>query len=99
LVAVPVTILYDRGQTVTPAGLLQKRLPQPYLVIHPETNASAGITDGGMVKLEVSGLEFELTAHLDETIPQGVVLVPRSLGIPVHGPVAVKVSLVERVAT
>ncbi len=99
LMVVPVTILYDRGQTLKPTILLQQRIPQPYLVIHPETNSSAGITEGAMVKLEISGLEFELTAHLDETIPQGVVLVPRSMGIPVHGPEAAKVSLVEWVAT
>ncbi len=98
LIAVPVTILYDRGQTVTSAELLQMRIPQPYLVIHPETNASAGITDGATVKLEISGLEFEVTAHLDEMIPQGVALVPRSMGIPIHGPETIKVSLVERVS-
>jgi hypothetical protein len=50
------------------------------------------------VKLEISGLEFEVTAHLDEMIPQGVALVPRSMGIPIHGPETIKVSLVERVS-
>jgi NADH-quinone oxidoreductase subunit G len=99
ILAVPVTILYDRGWTVTSAELLQQRIPQPYIVVHPETTASAGITDGAMVKLEISGLEFESTAHLDETIPQGIVLVPRSMGIPINKPEAAQVSLAEPVAT
>jgi NADH-quinone oxidoreductase subunit G len=99
LIAVPVTILLDRGQTVMPTQLLHQRIPAPYLVIHPETIASSEIRDGSQVRLEISGLEFELTAHLDETIPRGVVLVPRSMGIPIHGPEAVKVSLVQPVVT
>ena len=98
LVAVPVTILYDRGQTVTPAALLHQRIPGTYFVIHPET-ADTGITDGALAKIEISGREYEATAVLDETIPQGVVLVPRSMGVPIHGPEAVNLSLVETVAT
>jgi NADH-quinone oxidoreductase subunit G len=99
LTAVPVTILYDRGQTVIPAQLLHQRIPEAYVTIHPETPAAAGITEGAQVKLEISGFETEVMAHLDETIPLGVVLVPRSMGIPIHGPTAVKVSLVEPVTT
>jgi NADH-quinone oxidoreductase subunit G len=99
LMAVPVTILYDRGQTVMPTQLLHQRIPEAYVTIHPETPAISGVTEGAQVRLEISRLEIEVMAHLDETIPSGVVFVPRSIGIPIHGPTAVKVSLVEPVAT
>ena len=35
LLAVPVTRLLDRGQTVAPSQVLSERIPQPYVVLHP----------------------------------------------------------------
>ncbi len=97
LMAVPITLLYDRGQTVMPATLLNQRIPEPYVVVHPETVISSGITEAAQVKIVISGFEVEVMAHLDETIPQGVVLIPRSMGIPIHGPTPVNLALVRQV--
>jgi hypothetical protein len=36
------------------------------------------------------------TVKLDETVPPGVVLVPRSLGAPIDGPVPAEMRVVER---
>ena len=99
LLAVPITILYDRGQTVTPAKLLHQRIPDPYVVVHPESVAHLGVMDRSNIQLEISGAEIVLVARIDEAIPQDVVLVPRSMGIPIHEPSPVKVTLVEQVVT
>jgi NADH-quinone oxidoreductase subunit G len=95
LLAVPVTILYDRGVTVMPAELLHQRIPAPYVILHPQTAARMRITDGMQLRLSLSGDGIALTAQLDETIPQDVVLVPRSMGVPIHGPTAVQIEVVE----
>jgi NADH-quinone oxidoreductase subunit G len=99
LLAVPVSILYDRGQTVIPAELLHQRIPEPYIVIHPETKAVEGMPDGASVHIELAGNKYEVSARLDETVPVGVILVPRSLGIAIHGPSEARLSLVQEVAT
>jgi NADH-quinone oxidoreductase subunit G len=99
LMAVPMTLLYDRGQAVMQTALLHQRIPEPYLVVHPETIASSGTTEAAQVRLVISGIEVVVSAHLDETIPQGVVLVPRSMGIPIHGPTPVTLALIEQVVT
>lgn len=98
LLAVPVTILYDQGATVMPAELLHQRIPAPYVVLHPQTAAHMGISEGEHIKLSLSGDGIPVIAQLDETIPEAVVLVPRSLGIPIHGPTAVQIEVVERAA-
>ncbi|MBK5108722.1 MAG: molybdopterin-dependent oxidoreductase, partial [Anaerolineales bacterium] len=95
--AVPVSILYDRGQTVLPSEILHQRIPEPYVVLHPETTAALGFTDGAKIRIAISGSELEVAVRLDETIPVGVVLVPRSMGVPIHGPVETKISLVQEV--
>jgi predicted molibdopterin-dependent oxidoreductase YjgC len=97
--AVPVSILYDRGQTVLPTTLLQQRIPAPFVVIHPETTADLGFSDGTKIMIAIENNQIEVTARLDETIPVGVVLVPRSMGIPINGPVSVALSPVQEVVS
>jgi NADH-quinone oxidoreductase subunit G len=96
LIAVPITILYDRGQTVVPAALLHQRIPEPYVLVHPQTTAPLGITEGAQMRLNLSGVEHVVVAHMDETIPQEVVLIPRSMGIPIHGLTPVEIAIVEQ---
>lgn len=99
LLAVPITILYDRGQTVTPAELLHQRIPDPYIIVHPESVAHLGVMDRSNIRLEISGTDIGVVVRLDEAIPQDVVLVPRSMGIPIREPIPVKVTLTEQVVT
>jgi NADH-quinone oxidoreductase subunit G len=96
LIAVPITILYDRGQTVVPARLLHPRIPEPYVLVHPQTSAPLEITEGAQLRLNLSGDEVVAVAHMDETIPQAVVLVPRSMGIPIHEPTPVEIAILEQ---
>lgn len=91
LLAVPVTRLYDRGQTVTPSHVLHPRLPEPHLVMHPADAAPLGVAGGDPVLVSLNGVALEVLARLDESVPQGVLLAPRSLGVPLDGPTVVRV--------
>lgn len=91
LFAVPITKLYDRGNTVTPSAVLQPRLPQPYVVFHPEDAQRLGVAAGAEVRISLNGSTKTVTAQVDGSMPSGVVLVPRSLGLPILGPVAVNI--------
>jgi NADH-quinone oxidoreductase subunit G len=87
--AVPVTRLYDRGITVVTSSLLQPHIGAASFILHPQAAKSLGIQSGDLLK--VNGLEAQ--AVLDETVPAGVMLVPRSMGTPIAGPMVVKISV------
>jgi NADH-quinone oxidoreductase subunit G len=95
LLAVPATILYDRGSTVLPSKALAGRIPEPYVALHPRTGARFDITDGSKVNLVLNELTTTVQARLDETIPEGIVLVPRSMGVPLRAPTLVKIAAAE----
>jgi NADH-quinone oxidoreductase subunit G len=84
--AVPITRLYDLGVTVATSKLLKDRIGEAYFVLHPEAAKKLGVEAGGGV--EINGSRREV--RLDATIPTGVVLVPRSMGIPIAEPMIVK---------
>ena len=83
---VPVTRLYDRGITVVTSALLEKHIGEATFILNPQAAQSLGIQSGDLLK--VNGLEAP--AVLDETVPASVILVPRSMGLPVGIPVAAK---------
>jgi NADH-quinone oxidoreductase subunit G len=91
--AFPVTRLYDRGTTLLPSELLHQRIGEPYVVLSAEDGARLKVHPQGMVRLTFSGLEggVVVQARLDEHLPERVVLVPRSFGIPISGPTPVEV--------
>jgi len=89
LLLAPFTRLFDRGSLVTPSKLLEKRLVQPGLWLHPETALKAGLKEGQPFLLALNGGKYSLPVTLDETLPLGIGLVPRSAGVPLTGPVVV----------
>lgn len=91
LLAVPVTKLYDRGTTVLPAGLLHERIGDASVVLHPEAARNLGVEAGQTVNVSFNGVSGEAVVKLDETISVGVALIPRSMGLAIREPVAVKV--------
>ena len=97
LLAVPTTLLYDRGLTVLPSTLLHARIPQPYVSLNSTTAGNLGILNGASVQVRLNGSSTLVTAKLDETLPVGIVLVPRSLGIPIADPTRIEIRMVERV--
>ncbi len=83
LLAVPVTRLYDRGALVSRSATLQPRLPRgAFVLLHPEEAARRGLTDGAQATLKIAADAYPVTVRLDRQAPEGVVLVPRSLGVP-----------------
>jgi NADH-quinone oxidoreductase subunit G len=95
LVALPITTLYDRGSTLGFSAVLQTRLAQPYILLHPEDADGLGITPGGTVSVKLNGTTNGATAEIDNSLPRNVVLVPRSLGMPISGPTPVTVKAIK----
>jgi NADH-quinone oxidoreductase subunit G len=91
--AVPITRLYDHGNTVKPSRLLEKRLVQYEVRINPLTASAVGIQAGPVI-ISVGRASQPVNCVLDESAPKGFVLVPRSAGIPIDRIVEVKLSMV-----
>lgn len=91
LLAVPVTKLYDRGTTVLPAELLHERIGDASVILHPEAARNLGVEAGQTVNVSFNGVSGDAVVKLDDTISVGVALIPRSMGLAIREPVAVKV--------
>jgi predicted molibdopterin-dependent oxidoreductase YjgC len=98
LLVVPVTRLYDRGQTVMPSKLIHQRIPQPYVALHPDEATRLNLGQGDMAELILNGTASFVLVHLDEGLPAGVALVPRSMGVPISRPSPGELRAVEKVA-
>ncbi|MBK9924024.1 MAG: NADH-quinone oxidoreductase subunit NuoG [Anaerolineales bacterium] len=91
LLAVPVTKLYDRGTTILPAELLHERIGDASISLHPDAAKDLGVEAGQTVNVSFNGVSGEVVVKLDDTISVGVALIPRSMGLAIREPVAVKV--------
>jgi len=104
LLAVPVTCLYDRGQTVWPSELLRtrggNRPGKPWVALNPEDAAHLGIQQGQSVKLDFAGsasaIQPAVIANLDKGVPAGVILVPRSFYLGINTPSVVVVQKITK---
>jgi NADH-quinone oxidoreductase subunit G len=91
LLAVPVNKLYDRGVTVNPTQLLDGRVGEAAITLHPSTAKEFGFEAGARVKIKFNGMSAEVTVKIDDTISAGVALVPRSMGLAIREPVVAKI--------
>lgn len=91
LVAVPVTRLYDRGTIMARSKTLGSRLSASSVVFHPNDAQKLMLVEGANVRLSWNGSSAEAAVDCDHTMPEGFVLVPRSLGLTVNAPVVVEV--------
>jgi NADH-quinone oxidoreductase subunit G len=98
LLAAPVTRLYDRGATVLPSRLLHARIPQPYIAMNPADAERLSLSAGALVQATLNGAVAVVKLTLDEGVPQGVALVPRSMGMTLNGPAPAGVAAVELAA-
>ncbi len=93
LLAVPINKLYDRGTTVMQsANRLRDWIGGPSISLHPDAAEKMGIEDGQLVNVSFDGASGEVVVKLDPTIPVGVALVPRNMGLPIREPVSAAVS-------
>ncbi|MBI5082153.1 MAG: NADH-quinone oxidoreductase subunit NuoG [Chloroflexi bacterium] len=81
MIAVPVTLLYDHGTTFARSFLMHPRVPQAFAEINSADAAKLGIKDGETITLAMNGDEAKVMAHVNGRAPEGVVLVPQSLGV------------------
>jgi NADH-quinone oxidoreductase subunit G len=98
LLAVPVTKLLDCGITVKTSPLLQNRIGDPFVVMHPSAAQNLGVQAEQTVNLGLDGRTQDMLVKIDETIPTGVVLVPRSMGLPIPAPAEASVQVQQKQA-
>lgn len=91
LLAVPINKLYDRGTTVMPSLLLHQRIGNASVSLHPDAAERFGFVEGQTVTLSFNGTSGKVVVKLDDTIADSIALVPRSMGIAIRAPVAVRV--------
>ncbi len=91
LLAVPVNKLYDRGTTVMTAELLHQRIGEASVSLHPDAAEKLGVRAGQTVNVSFNGTSGQAVVKLDTSIAEDIALVPRSMGIAIREPVAVKV--------
>lgn len=98
LVAVPVSKLYDQGATVAPAQLLAAHIERSGAVaLNPATAAKHALHNGGAASVSVNGNSYPVRVAVDASVPTGVILIPRSFGIPVVEPTPVTLGVAEKV--
>ncbi|MEW6649067.1 MAG: NADH-quinone oxidoreductase subunit NuoG [Chloroflexota bacterium] len=90
LLLAPVTRLYDRGNTVLPSRLLEKRIAPRVVYLNPQTAALFGVAHGEAVRLIGEGWSLVVEAALDDNAPAGIGLAVRSTGIPLMAATAVR---------
>lgn len=81
MIAVPTTLLYDQGTTFARSFLMRPRVPEAFAEINSADAAKMGIKDGETITLVVDGNESRVNARVNGRAPEGVVLVPQSLGV------------------
>jgi NADH-quinone oxidoreductase subunit G len=89
--AVPITCLYDHGQFMDHAPLLEKRIVPGGIAIHPAQALKLGITDGRTLKIKLNGEEFSSVVKINPEQPEDVLLVARSCEIPTTSPTGVAI--------
>ncbi|HXF86133.1 MAG TPA: NADH-quinone oxidoreductase subunit NuoG [Anaerolineales bacterium] len=93
LLAVPIVKVYDRGTTMMYSELLHERIGEASISLNPETAKKLDLTVGQRVNISFDGVNGEALVKVDETVPVGVALVPRSMGLAIRGPASAKVRL------
>ena len=90
LTAFPITRLYDGGSSLQYADVLHPRLPAPFVVVSPADAEQIGLNDSAEVSL--NGVSAQVAVKVDKNLPQGVVLVPRRMGLPLSAPAPITVN-------
>lgn len=98
LLAIPITKLYDRGITVSTSGLLDQRTGEAFVALNPNTAEKLGVIQGGHATLKLDGATELVVVRVDDTVSTGVALVPRSMGLPISGPVEVSLKAARKAA-
>ena len=92
---VPVTVLYDQGRTVIPSKVLEPRLSKLKILLNASDATKLDLDGQEEVQVRLNGSVQRMPFEILESVPHGIALVPRSLGVPLQGPVYVELKPVE----
>jgi NADH-quinone oxidoreductase subunit G len=95
LLAVPVAELYAVSTTLAPSELMAQRMVSPELRLHPEVAKKLKLETGSQAELSWDGYRGKLPVVVDESAPQGVVLIQRNAGVPLQSPQPVELTVVK----
>jgi NADH-quinone oxidoreductase subunit G len=94
LIAVPVTKLYDHGTMIIPSKLLHPHLVEPFIALNPDDANAQKATDGMTVNISVNDSYAPAVVIVDQNVPAGFALVPRSSGIGINQPTEIEIKVV-----
>ena len=92
LLAIPTTLLYDQGHTISHSLLLRSHIPTATVATNPKDAERLNVSAGGQVQVSINGIPYTAKLQVNEQVPAGVVLIPRSMGIPIDAPVLVELN-------
>jgi len=87
--------LYDHGTTLLSSKVLAARTPAPFLVLNPVDADKQKATDGMTVSVTVNGASSIVVVIVDQNVPAGFALLPRSMGISISQPSAIEIRVAE----
>jgi NADH-quinone oxidoreductase subunit G len=90
LLLVPVARLYDAGVTLQATKQLDSHRAAAQLSMNAQTAADLGLSAGSNAAFELHGAAYSLPVVLDESVPAGAALLPRSSGVALQVPAVVK---------
>jgi NADH-quinone oxidoreductase subunit G len=95
MLAVPTTLLYDRGLTISHSLLLRSHIPPATIMVHPTDAQRLNLTSNMPVQVSIDSISYTGIMQTSDQIPEGVVIIPRSMGIPLHAPAVVELKVAE----
>ena len=72
-------LFYDRGTLLRRSEVIQRNVPEPYALLHPEDAEGIGVADGDEVTLRSVAASLTLKVRVDDGIAGGCVFVPDNL--------------------
>ncbi len=97
LLLVHIARLMAPGTTLAPTKVLRDRMVPRRVSLHPEDASRLGIEEEAVIELRWEGRAERIPAHLDDTVPTGVALLPRNAGMALQSPAVVDVLVLEPV--
>ena len=90
-IAVPIIRFYDLGIMIKSSTVLEPLLGSCRMMIHPDDAVKFGLDSGDQVEVKFENNAFRGQINLGETVPPGVLLVPRRMGAGLASPENVEI--------
>ena len=95
ILAYPITRLYDHGLMLKDSRLLKSRLEVHAVWMNERTAKRLGLVEDGLAAITIYDQVVQAKVHLDANLPADCAVIPRSMGIPIFGPAAVMIQMLE----